>query len=496
MLDGGAPYKDAWDFKTPGVYFLYALARALFGRTFASVRILEAAMLAAWMWGCAVFSRRHLGRSAPGIVGGAIGLVLYVQLEFWHTAQPESFAAAVLIWALAAATYAPAPEDARKRTKQLASWAASGALFALAGLLKPPLAAGALSSLALIAAGRRKRPDVPQTPGPASAVLAFAAGGLAVAAAAFFYFSLAGAWPDLVDALAVFAPTYVRTGQAASSFPALLGLTVWKFAWAFSPAVLIGLFLALLLPRAHARESQGAAHVLGCLAFQLLGIAWQGKLFHYHFGAALPLGGLLAGWAAWKLAAAFKISWATAAALLAVAAAAWMWHPANSPALSFGERSSIRFGTVGAPAAERRKIMDDLATAADVDAAANREAALWIAGHTTVGAPVFVWGSEPVIYILAGRPPASRYIYNVPLRVEGYAEKARTALLAELRARPPAAVAVESGDVLPGVTGNPRDSRAELERFPELEDFLETGYVRSAAFPKFAIWLRAPGGDR
>ena len=31
MLDGGMPYRDAWDFKPPGIFLIYALARALFG---------------------------------------------------------------------------------------------------------------------------------------------------------------------------------------------------------------------------------------------------------------------------------------------------------------------------------------------------------------------------------------------------------------------------------------------------------------------------------
>src|SRR5882724_9164740 len=31
MLRGGMPYRDAWDFKPPGIYVIYALARAVFG---------------------------------------------------------------------------------------------------------------------------------------------------------------------------------------------------------------------------------------------------------------------------------------------------------------------------------------------------------------------------------------------------------------------------------------------------------------------------------
>ena len=400
------------------------------------------------------------------------------------------------MWALVAATYAPAAEDARGRRKQSAAWAASGALFALAALMKPPLGGGALSSLVLIIAARRKDTGGRAPAPPAAAIGAFAGGGFAVAAAAAVYFAFARALPDLYDALAVFAPRYMKFGPAASGFPALLGLTLGRFAVTFSPAILIGFILFFLLPRVHARESEGAAHVLGSLAFSLLGIAWQAKLFHYHFGAALPMGGLIAGWAVWKLALKLRARWVIAAALVLAAAGAWLWKPAGSPHMTFGERSILRIQSLASSAEERRRMTDELASVADVDAAANRAAAEWISANTTADSRLFIWGFEPVIYLMADRRPASRYIYDVPLRVEGYEDRARAVLLRELEDHPPAAIAVESGDTLSGVTGSARDSRADLERFPELESFLSAGYVRAADLPKFTIWLKAPGDRR
>jgi hypothetical protein len=69
-------------------------------------------------------------------------------------------------------------------------------------------------------------------------------------------------------------------------------------------------------------------------------------------------------------------------------------------------------------------------------------------------------------------------------------------LLGELKDHPPAAIAIESGDALSGVTGSARDSRADLERFLEFEAFLRAGYIRAADLPKFTIWLKAPGDRR
>ena len=38
---GGAPYLDAWDFKPPGIFVVYAAARAVFGPGMGAVRLLE-----------------------------------------------------------------------------------------------------------------------------------------------------------------------------------------------------------------------------------------------------------------------------------------------------------------------------------------------------------------------------------------------------------------------------------------------------------------------
>ena len=41
MMQGGVPYRDAWDLKPPAVYFVYWLAFALFGRSEFAVRLLD-----------------------------------------------------------------------------------------------------------------------------------------------------------------------------------------------------------------------------------------------------------------------------------------------------------------------------------------------------------------------------------------------------------------------------------------------------------------------
>ena len=105
VLSGGAPYRDAWDFKPPFIYFIYAGARGLFGPGMIAIRLLEAIGLVSLVIAFVVLSRRFVGNSRAGLVGATLAVFLHVKLEFWHTAQPESFGGIIVAWALVCATY-------------------------------------------------------------------------------------------------------------------------------------------------------------------------------------------------------------------------------------------------------------------------------------------------------------------------------------------------------------------------------------------------------
>ena len=45
LLHGKLPYRDLWDFKPPGIFFVYALAQGVFGKTMLAPRLLEVCAL-------------------------------------------------------------------------------------------------------------------------------------------------------------------------------------------------------------------------------------------------------------------------------------------------------------------------------------------------------------------------------------------------------------------------------------------------------------------
>jgi hypothetical protein len=116
--------------------------------------------------------------------------------------------------------------------------------------------------------------------------------------------------------------------------------------------------------------------------------------------------------------------------------------------------------------------------------------AAWLAANTPEGSRLFIWGFEPVIYDLAARRPASRYVHDVPQRTAWAREGSRRILINELRSALPAAVVVVRGDRLPWVTGNRRDSFESLQGFPELIALLQNHYREAKRVGDFEIWLR------
>jgi hypothetical protein len=499
ILRGEAPYRDAWDFKPPGIYAVYAFARAAFGSSFAAVRVLEALALVSLFPAFAIFSRRHVGSACAGLLCAAVAILAYVPIEFWYTGQPEGFGGIALAWALVCATYEPrAAGGSGGERRQLAAWACAAALYSIAALLKPPLGGGILVSFAFVIASRRPAAGSGGRGRTiAAATLAFAIGGALPVLATLAYFASLDALGDLQRALFVFAPGYTAIDLADSSAWQLLGRSLREWLLRTAPFNLVGLALLALLPPLASRERLGIAHVLGVVAFSLLGVALQAKFFLYHYAAALLLTGLLAGWGYWKLWIRARRSALTVAAFAAMLAVIGFDLAPGLPEMrAFWTRSALRFEAHLKPEL-RIPYRDSLHDLGDVDAGSNRRAAEWLVANTPADARLFIWGFEPAIYPLSGRRPASRYIYNVPQRTEWAQAESRRILIQELTAALPAAIIVVHRDSLPWVTGSPLDSAAVLTTFPELQRMLRQDYRQARRIGDLQILLRreSPGSE-
>ena len=491
VLSGGMPYRDAWDFKPPGVFVIYTLAQGIFGANEWGIRVVEVLSFASLIPILGVLARRFFGDARIGWVAAALAIWVQAQLEFWHTAQPESFGGVLALAGLMLSTHPAKLDEPGASWKPWVRWVAAGLVFGAAGLMKPhllgvPVVAAAHAAWRLRVLGEPWKRQL-------LSFLAIGGGSVGTVALCLLWFAARGALGDLHHTLFVFAPGYAATTWNSSfliyyTYSALKGSL-----FGMSAIMGFGVLLTVGLgPRAD-REREGLWLIAAAAFPQVLGIAIQSKFFSYHYGATLPFVALLAApglWKLWKLAQRYS-GFGPAVFAVGVVVAADARTATRDLPETFLDRSWSRTkASLFADAAERSRINGRLYTVADVNYAANLRVAAWLEQHTDPSDTVYIWGFEPHIYFAAHRRSASKFIYNVPQRVEWENQWARDALMRELEAAPPKAIVIERGDIFPLVTGNNDDSARALLAFPELKRFIDDRYEYRESIQDFELYLR------
>lgn len=479
---GGVPYRDAWDMKPPGIFYLFWASFALFGRSMLAPRILDllwtlATAIAIWSLG------RRLLSSWAGIAAGYLFLVRYVGNRlFWHTTQCDGFASLPL--ALAAIIFLRAEAG---RSALLA--AICGVFVALAMSLKFTL--GIFLLLPCIAALlSREEPLRSRLLRCGSYVVGCC---LALGLVAAFMWR-AGALHDMVEIVFVWNSKYAALHVPAPLQRSLLQ-ELGKFLIGVPNAYLFPIGLLALVGLADLGLRKDAGRVrwfIPAWAVALAASVWvQGRYYPYHWLPVLPPLALLAGQGLRTIGfllhrgatrrAARALSAAGLVALVALLTFAY-WRFLNRPVRHVLGRVPRDVYLRGFD----RRLSSDFSLTADLRVAA------WLRDHTEEETPVFIWGFEPLVYFLADRPPASRFLYTVPLIAEWSPPEWRQELVRDLRRRRPPYVLVVHNDVTPWMTGSWKDSAGELAGYPELDRLLDHEYRLCHQIEDFDIWERTP----
>ncbi len=492
ILDGKAPYADLWDFKPPGIHLVYALAQWLLGRTMLAPRLLEVAGLLGMVFAFRALSFEWFLSRLPGLIAGAVTMLVHAQLEFWHTGQPEAFGGMVTVFALTLVVGERFP-----RQKPW-TWATAGMLFGVAFLLKPPLGGGALVLAAYLFTRRRQRgASVLQALAP---TLVMAASAILVLGACLLWLWWTGAVRATLWTFAEFTPGYTTLGWIGRSGPELFYDAFTDVFIRFSALLPLGVMAALLLQALHVREREALLLLLGLICVHAAGIAMQGKFFAYHYSATLPLVALIAGLGYYKLWRRMFVSGLSGmvAFVAFIVVVGSMRAGVQDLSQSFWWRSRVRMSyLLGIGEASTREFLDkELYSVADFDLDRARRAALELRRLTSKENAVYIWGFEPIVYWMAEREPASRFIYNVPQRADWGSDTAKVELMESLDKNRPQVVLVQRGDVFPAVTGNWSDSADALAAFPELDEWLRRELRWSTGVEGFDVYERPDARTR
>jgi hypothetical protein len=408
---GGLPYRDVFDHKPPGVYAVYALARAVGGAGGWPVRVLELAALLGMGWLVALaVARDRCPR--PGERGAAALLCagMYATTFDWAaTGQPEVWEGMLLVASFVVAR--------RARTLR---WAAggSGALLGAALLFKhPAMIVGVVTISALVARFWEGTSRAARLREGARAAAWHLAAACAVLACAACYFVVRGGATEAYDACVGYLLQYPRTYRCKSGVANVLVTEFWLHRarlW----AVLGGLGLASVAiaawRRRARRELAGAAWSGALFAAAVLSVVVQRRYLQYHWVIVTPF--VVLGIAE-ALGALGRARWAAAPAAAAVAVVALgvatgpRWHV--NDAVDF-RSATVAFWEYRAGVRDRARYLGAFVWKGYSYPSEERVAAA-IRARARPGDGLIVRGHSPNIYLASGLKSPSRFIYDMPL---------------------------------------------------------------------------------
>lgn len=468
ILDGKIPYVDLWNPKPPAVFYVYALAIRLFGRTAEALRTIDffvvPVICAALYWLGGRIANWRVGVFAALLFG-----IFYFTESFWTLTQNDGIA--VLPMTLAMVCAFKAAENSKRRWL----WAfATGVLSAYAIWFKYPFALFVVAIVLGYIFVKSATLSRKETASQWFEFFAFVIGGLVVLAGGIAALMAMGAWDDLVESARV-TSQYTALTFNFQDFTELM-LTAIGFRWQQWGVlwVLVALWFALR------RERIGQwwainIWVLAGLAIMLI----QAKGYDYHWLPMLPplalLGADSLDRVLKKITGRLQTRVTAAAILFLLAIMAIRIWPVTWPYLAGQESQVAYYGRFQAG----EFVADESLRVANL-----------LRERVVPGDSLYIWGFRPEVYYLSQLNPPTRFIFQFPLVANWYPPEWREENVEILWAALPPYVLVLQVDYMPWVTGSEEDSNTLLQEYNELNDWLVFNYEFDTQIGNFFIWRR------
>lgn len=402
VLDGGIPYRDAFDNKPPLIFAWYATSFLVFGETVWAPRLLVALLLSAttllvWVQGSLMFSRRA-GFAAAAAFGLSIGLA-----AFETNANVEYFMLPPMVAALVSFTLG-------ERSGKTSWFVAAGFFSAIAIFTKQTAVFNLAFFLLFLAVpvARRDGWRMWKSAEPlrkSGALMTGCAIATGLVAAPFL---VTGTFPEMFEAVVVYSGDYVANVSLLTKLWIMVRSPLYVLLVAGPLAVLAALGGAQLLASRH----RNALLATGWLASSVLAIAVAGRFYQHYYVMLLPGAALLVP---------LGVIWLRSR---------WDWKPARVIALgilpsALAVSLMINGQIYLQPSPEERHVQKFAGHPMREWEVESPKLAAWIREHTTEDDLIYNLGFQSELYFYADRRPASRFLFDNPFAVNrGFEDEA------------------------------------------------------------------------
>lgn len=434
ILEGALLYRDIWDSKPPGVFYLNALALALGSVTPWAIWWFELAWISAVSVVFLVVLQWLSGKAVGFVTGLLFALTLLHPSYFMGGNLTEVYALLPQVLILAcAAIYLSKPR---------AGWLLlMGAVTGGAFLLKPTYIALGLAALAVIAY-RRLREDGPRALWREPSLLGL--GFLTPLAAVAVYWAAQGALEDLWNAVFRHNLAYVEQGFSLRGLygtvrmfllvPPLASLSAMAAAGVglFAHGLWRGVEGQEIQAPVGAKQVDARSWVFACaflaLPLEVVFVSLSGRNFGHYFITPLPAMAMASAyllrkvWLSWRTFGEDRAWYATSLVFLGLLLGSWSLEVLAKELPSLDQLADI---------AER-----PLHGAYWTD-----ELEEYVLATTAPSDAVLVWGYNPGLHFLTGRRAPSRYLFHAQLLTAAPGGEDRFGrFLQDLHADPPALI--------------------------------------------------------
>jgi len=490
LLQGKHLYIGLWDNKPPGIFYAYAVIAKFFGRVMWSVAVADILLLLSIS-----YFLFQLVESYLGSVGAAVTVIIHAGwhcgMRYYWVAQPETLQTLAVLAALVMLR-----GEKRWKLRCFAAGIVSGfgfwqkynfIAFLPLLLFLPFLDNGALDEqpprLRLTLAWR-----------PWFARAAFGTSGfLLMIVTVMASIVLTGGWPAMRESQFQVLPRYAAMG--ISRDPHYLQTALYRTTIGLLPDTLFVTLFALVIGW-RSRDLKRLLPIFIAAIVALGATVMQVRFHNYYFQVCYPFFAALWAYLGLKLyevtrslASTFRAqNWRLAGFLVWIILANLLFWPIPTQ----GKVLYVRYGEFLEWRRNHelfyRHYPDHLAIEL---LNGQLDVVRYVQQNTRAGDPIYVWGSNSLIYFLSDRQSPTRFVLNLGVIAKWGEPEWKKEIMNDIKAKQPSLIIVTQRDALPTITYVDADSEQYLHtEFKDLDNYIKRNYNEAERFDGFVIYKK------